>query len=310
MTRWNRSFLTVSLSMLFAGSLYSQELPQEGPVPTTALVMVESKSNQPLDPAQLKLTVKGHESPITAVNPIRPGATEVAILIDDGLRGSFDLQLKDIGDFINSLPQGVKVLVGYMQNGEVRATLPQFSTDHAAVAGSLRVALSAGGISASPYFSLSEFVKHWPSAQRGPRFVLMVTNGVDPYNGRPSVMNEDSPYVQEAQDAAQREGVPVYSIYYGDRGVRGGGARFSGQNYLEQIGEATGGELLSGGITPVSFAPFLKQFNKAILETYTVSFMANPNREKPDTLSQIKLKTTQPGVKLHTPDSVRPGTVE
>jgi len=49
-------------------------------------------------------------------------------------------------------------------------------------------------------------------------------------------------------------GVAVYSIYYGDRGIGGGGAYLSGQSYLQQVGSATGGQLLSGGITPVSFA--------------------------------------------------------
>jgi hypothetical protein len=153
MTKWNQSGITLSLAVLFACPVFAQEFPQEGPVPTSALISVDSKNSTPLDPGQLKLTVNGHESPITSVTPVQPSAAQVAILIDDGLRGSFDLQLKDISDFINTLPQGVKVMVGYMQNGAVRSTMPQFSADHAAIADSLRVALSSPGISASPYFS-------------------------------------------------------------------------------------------------------------------------------------------------------------
>jgi hypothetical protein len=302
--------LSVSLTALAAAPLFAQEIPIEGPVPTTALVNAESKSAAPLDPAMLKLEVNGHQSAITAVTPIRPGATQIAILIDDGVRGSFALQLKDIQKFLGELPAGAKVMVGYMQNGEVRSTSKGFSADHAAVATELRVPMSSPGISASPYFCLSEFVKHWPSNEAGPRFVLMITNGVDPYNGRASILNQDSPYVQEAQNNAQRAGVAVYSIYYGDAGVRGGGAYQSGQSYLQQIGDATGGQLLSGGITPVSFAPFLDQFRKRMAESYTVGFMASANHEKPDTLTQIKLKTSQSGVKLHAPDAVHPGVTE
>jgi len=63
----------------------------------------------------------------------------------------------------------------------------------------------------------------------------MITDGVDPYNGRPSVLNQNSPYVESAQNAAQRAGVAVYSIYYGDRGIGGGGAYLSGQSYLQQV---------------------------------------------------------------------------
>lgn len=302
-----KQLLIACAGMLLAAPMVGQEMPMEGPIPTTAMIAVTSKSNAPLDPTMLKLEVNGHESPITAVTPVQPGAAEVAILIDDGLRGSFDLQLNDVKTFITSLPQGSRVLIGYMQNGTVRST-GGFSADHAAVASTLRVPLSAAGESASPYFCLSDFVKHWPSQARAPRFVLMITNGVDPYNGSTSLMNQDSPYVEAAQNDAQRAGVAVYSIYYNDAGMRRG--RFSGQDYLQQVGQATGGELLSGGITPVSFAPFLKEFDNRIRESYLVSFMASAKREKGDTLVQIKLKTTQDGVKLHVPDAVHPGVVE
>ena len=44
----------------------AQEIPNEGPVPTTVLINVDSKHNEPLNPALLKLEVNRHESPITA----------------------------------------------------------------------------------------------------------------------------------------------------------------------------------------------------------------------------------------------------
>ena len=299
-------------STLLAGSamaVMAQEIPNEGPVPTTVLIQADSKHDEPLNTALLKLQVNRHDSPITAVTPISPSATQVAILIDDGLRGSFGLQMKDIQDFINSLPQGTEVFVGYMQNGGVRSAGGGFSANHEEVASQLRQTLSIPGVAASPYFSLSTFVKQWPSDKPGARVVLMITNGVDPYNGRPSVMNQDSPYVQTAQEDAQRAGVAVYSIYYADAGMRGGS--FSGQSYLQQIGEATGGELFNlGTIPPPSLAPYLKQFGKAIEESYAVSFLASANNEKRDTLTPIKVTSEQAGVKIHAPEGAHPGVNE
>ena len=296
---------------LFAGSaaaLVAQEIPNEGPVPTTILINVDSKHNEPLNPSLLKLQVNRHESPITAVTPLSPNTAQVAILIDDGLRSSVGLQIKDIQDFINSLPAGTQVMVGYMQNGTVRSA-GGFSPNHEEVASQLRVVQSLPGAAASPYFSLSTFVKNWPSNQPGARIVLMITNGVDPYNGRPSVMNQDSPYVQTAQDDAERAGVVVYSIYYADTGMRGGS--FSGQSYLSQIADATGGELFNlGSIPPPSFAPYLKEFRKAIVDSYSVSFMANATHEKRDTLTQVKVTSSQAGVKIHAPEGVHPGVNE
>ena len=308
MNRWIR---TTVAATLFAGAslaLAAQEIPNEGPVPTTVLINADSKHNEPLNTALLKLQVNRHDSPITAVTPISPSTAQVAILIDDGLRGSFGLQMKDIQDFINRLPAGTQVMVGYMQNGDVRSA-GGFSANHEQVASQLRTTFSMPGAAASPYFCLSSFVKQWPSNKPGARMVLMITNGVDPYNGRPSVLNQDSPYVQQAQEDAQRAGVAVYSIYYADAGMRGGS--FSGQGYLSQVAEATGGQLFNlGTIPPPSLAPYLAQFRRASEESYSVSFLASANNEKRDTLTPIKVTSEQAGVKIHAPEGAHPGVNE
>jgi hypothetical protein len=304
---------TLTISALLAGfaagtmPVFSQEVPTEGPVPTTALITFNVKNGITPDPSMLKLQIDRHESPITAVTPVVPSSAQVAILIDDGLRSSFGNQMQEFTKFITGLPAGTKVLVGYMQNGTVRSA--GFSTNHEAVADQLRITNSIPGISASPYFCLSEFVKHWPSNEPGARFVLMITNGVDPYNGRPSVLNQDSPYVQTAQEDAQRAGVAVYSIYYGGAGMRGGVV--SGQNYLFQVAEATGGQsFYQGSITPPSLSPYLDQFGRAIAESYSMSFLVPSAREKRDTLTSIKVTTSQKGVKVIAPQNVHAGVVE
>ena len=294
----------------FSLPAFAQEIPLEGPVPTTALINVHSKDNAPLNTAALKLEVDGRAAVIASVSPVRAEGVQVAVLIDDGLRGNFGVQLKDLQNFITALPAGTQVLLGYMQNGTVRAE-DGFSSDHAAVADKVRVPFSSPGISASPYFCLSDFVKHWPGQGQAARMVLMITNGVDPYNGSVSPLNQDSPYVQTAQDDAQRAGVAVYSIYYGDSGIRGGLANFSGQSYLNQVAEATGGEsFYQGRITPPSLTPYFDEFRKAIGESFLVNFNAVANHEKSNTLVRIKLKSEQKGVKVHAPDAVHPGLAE
>lgn len=310
MKMWKSTKFSLAPVVLVAAGfapILAQDTPIEGPVPTKALITVTSKTGTPLDPAQLKLQLNRHEAPITSVVPVKPGTAQVAILIDDGLRGSVSLQINDIKNFIMGLPAGTNVLVGYMQNGTVRSE--GFTNDREAVLSQLRIPVSSAGISASPYFCLSEFVKHWPSNDPGARFVLMITNGVDPYNGSTSILNQDSPYVQTAQEDAERAGVAVYSIYYADSGLRGGRGSFSGQSYLQQVAEATGGqEFNQGTIPPPSFTPYLKEFANSIAESYVVNFMASSAREKRDSLTQLKLTTTQPGVKIHAPEGVHPGT--
>ena len=52
---------------------FAQELPNEGPVPTTALINVQSKNNAPLNTAALKLEVNGHAAHIASVTPVQGG---------------------------------------------------------------------------------------------------------------------------------------------------------------------------------------------------------------------------------------------
>jgi hypothetical protein len=135
----------------------------------------------------------------------------------------------------------------------------------------------------------------------------MLTNGVDPYNGSDRISNQDSPYVATAVTDAQRAGIPVYSIYYGDSGMRGGAASFSGQSYLQQVAEGTGGRsYYMGSGNPVSLVPFLDQFQNALSETYIATFDAPASKD----LVRLKLTTKLPGTKLRAPQLVRPGGVQ
>jgi len=296
---------------------------QEGNVPTQALIQLDSKNPQALGVTNMTLKVDNRPTEIQAVTQVLPAHAQVALLIDDGLRTSFGRNLEDVTAFVNGLPAGIEVLVGYMQNGSVVVAAP-FTTDHAAAAAKLRIPFGSPGMSASPYFCLSQFAKNWPSAapegQRNPeavaplgpvasgspkaRFVLMITNGVDPYNGSTSMMNQNSPYVETAVRDAQRAGVAVYSIFFSDAGFRGGRGNFSGQSYLAQVADGTGGTAyFQGTMNPVSLVPFFKQFEKAISETYIATFDAS-GRD----LVRLKASTNLPKTKLRTADLVRPGT--
>ena len=297
----------VVLGVFGSGPAYAQA-PQEGPVPTSVTLGVQATGATELDPARVKVEVNGRGTELSSLTRLAPASLQLAILIDDGLRSSFGLQIQDMQKFLRELPPGVQVFVGYMQNGRVVGTGRGFSSDHAEVASQIRVPQSVAGISASPYFCLSDFVKRWPSEQPGTRVVLMLTNGVDPYNGSISPLNQDSPYVHAAQEDAIRSDVTVYAIPYHERGLPGGVGSFSGQSYLQQVADATGGRLLyQGTFNPVTIAPYLKQMLDDLRESYTAIFPVDATHEKDRTLKQLKITTSQHGVKLHVPESVHPG---
>lgn len=280
---------------------------EEGPTPTEALVNLDSKSPQTPTTQNVSIKVKNRDSQLSAIVPVRASGVQVALLIDDGLRNSVGRNIGDLKTFVTSLPPGTEIFIGYMQNGRVQPA-QNFTTDYAAAANSIRIPLGTVGISASPYFCLSDFVKNWPASSNGgdhkARFVMMITNGVDPYNGSTSITNQNSSYVSAAITDAQRAGAAVYSIYYTDAGFGGNRGSFSGQSYLAQVADGTGGRAYFQGTgNPVSMAPFLDQFRKAIAETYVATFNAPGGKD----LVPIKLSTKLPGTKLRAPEQIRPG---
>jgi hypothetical protein len=292
---------------------------QEGPTPTQALFTVDSKTSATPTAKDVTVKVDNRLTQLLNLAAIPPNGAQVALLIDDGLRTSVGRELNTLRDFITGLPAGTEVFVGYMQNGRVvpGTNLSGFTADRATAAGSLRIPNGIPGISASPYFCLSDFVKNWPSNAEGQtvqqtqpvrkaRFVLMITNGVDPYNGSTSILNQNSPYVDAAVIDAQRSGIPVYSIFFNDAGFGRGRGSFSGQNYLSELAQGTGGvAYYQGSGNPVSMAPYLKQFQQAIAETYVATFPVEANKK----LVSLKFATDLPKTKLRGPDQVRPGTI-
>lgn len=301
----NRHLLT---SALLIATTFPVSAQHEGLAPTQALISLDAKTPEALTPQNINLKVNNRETPINSLIAVRPNGVQIALLIDDGLRESVGRNLNDLKKFVTSLPPGTEIFVGYMQNGRV-IPAQEFTTDYTTAANSLRLPIGSPGLSASPYFCLSDFAKKWPAPAEGnsghkARFVMMITNGVDPYNGSTNITNQNSPYVDAAVADAQRAGIAVYSIYYSDAGFRGQQASFSGQSYLSQVAEGTGGRAYFEGVgNPVSMAPFLDEFRKAIAETYVASFDAPGNKE----LVPLKVSTNLHSAKLRAPEQVHPG---
>lgn len=300
-----RRILQVSLAAAL-GSCCAIGLAQQQSTPTSqALISVDSKRPVSLTPSDLEIKVDGKNAMATSVEQVQPTRLQVALLIDDGLRESVGQQLGDIKHFILGLPAGSAIFVGYMQNGTV-AVAHNFTTEHEDAAAAVRIPLGSRGISASPYFCLSEFVKQWPPQPGVAHVVLMITNGVDPYNGSVSPMNQDSPYVDAAARDAQRAGVPVYSMYYTDAGMRGGAVSFSGQSYLAQVAENTGAQSFYQGMgNPVSMTPFLNDFTRFLQSSYLVTFPAPMGKD----MVRLKVNTRLPKTKVYAPSEVPPPTM-
>src|SRR5215210_1639098 len=83
----------------------------------------------------------------------------LAVLIQDDLVSQVGNELGVTRDFIRSLPEGSRVMVGYITTGSLQVRQP-FTTDLEKAAKSLRIPLAAAGSSAfNPYVEVLEALK-------------------------------------------------------------------------------------------------------------------------------------------------------
>jgi len=204
------------LTVLFAVALFSLSYPalsqEQGMQPTQAIVRVPRSEGTVINKADVQIKVNGHGVPVSRWRPLvgRMGSVELAILIDDGLRGNFATNVSDIKRFAVGLPPTISAAVGYMQNGRVNISTG-FTTDRDAIGKSVRIPIGQQGVSGSAYFCLSDLAKNWPTKTGLPRVVVMITNGIDYYNGSTSPLNQDSPYVETS--VAVRAASAARTIY-------------------------------------------------------------------------------------------------
>ena len=253
-------------------------------VPVQMVVSVEPKKGNeiPMITRQDIIVNQGHDRrPVTNWVPTtgnRAGLA-LAILIDDSAGFSLGTQLNDIRAFITEQAPTTLVAIGYMQNGTVSLT-QNFTQDHMAAAKSVRLTQGYFGAEASPYLSISEFIKRWPSNPAVPRReILAITSGIDTVYGGAY----PNPYVDSTIQEAQCAGVLVYSIYTPSAGHLGHSYHLTywGQNYLSQLSEDTGGEsyYFLGPQAPVSFAPYLDKLNHQLPNQFLMTFLAKPEKK-------------------------------
>jgi hypothetical protein len=296
---------TFVLMLLAAATATGQTSPANGvPVRTVITVEAHKGTNPPTIGREDVMVAQGHDR--DAVTEWQPAtgdraALEFFILIDDSSSTSLDLQLNDIRQFINAQPPSTLIGVAYMQNGIARV-VQNLTPDHDLASKALRLPMGTGGAEASPYFSLSDLVKHWP-ANNARHEVLMVSSGIDLYYGS---FDLQDPYLDAAIADAQKAGVIVSAIYNPGIGhlAHSYWLNYWGQLYLSRLAEATGGEAYYIGMTgaPVSFTPYLSDVTQRLTHQYWLTFLAKPPKKAG--MQRVKFSTEVPNADLVGPEQV------
>lgn len=228
-------------------------------------------------------------------------ALELFILLDDSSNMTVGSQFEDIRRFILGQPDSAKVGLAYMQNGMARI-VQNPTNDHQQVAKALRLPMGTPGLNGSPYFALSDLVKHWPTGALR-RELVVVSDGIDRYY---ESTDDFDPYLDAAIDDAQRAGVIVCAIYTPGAGHFGHSyyRTYWGQLYLAKLAEKTGGEAYYIGMTgpPVTFAPYLDDVAQRLSHQYLLTFLAQPPKKAE--LQQIKITTEVNNADLVAPEKI------
>jgi hypothetical protein len=219
-------------------------------------------------------------------------ALEFYFVIDDGEDSDLGNQFGSLKNFIHGQPGTTRIGLAYLRNGSANIAVP-LTTDRAQLAKALRLPLGEPGIAASPYMGIADLVKKWPAADAR-REVLLISSGTDPW----SPSDPENPYLRKAIADAQRAGIQVHSIYYPGSGHLGHNySRISwGQNYLSELGDATGGEAYWQGFgSPVSIDDWLKDLAQRLQNQYLLTV------EAPDTkggLEPVRVNAATGGASL------------
>jgi hypothetical protein len=197
----------------------------------------------------------------------------LAVLIDDSLDSDIANQWSDLKAFFNRQPGTTYISVSYSRNGT--AMLAQdFTNDHELAAKALRIPLGGGGAFSSPYLTLLDLMKRWPSSPDR-HSILLISSGIDYFRGD---FGTRSPDLDSAISRAQKQNINIWTIYAPDAGHRGRGffLAFRAQSDLSQLSDETGAESYYLGTgAPVTLKPYFDELSMHLSNQYLLTFKAS-----------------------------------
>ena len=208
-------------------------------------------------------STKSERKPSNQERVLEP--VNLAILIQDNLVSHVSNELEITRDFIESLPKGSQVMVGYITSGSLQVR-QSFTNDLGKAAGSLRILISNDNASSfNPYVEVLEALRKFDPQSKNRNVLLMISDGLDDSRGfDPSVL--DSIDMNRAIAEAKRRDVLIYSFYAPSVGrtSRSFLAASYGQSSLGRISRETGGQAFFQGTTDfVTFNSYFERLTQA-----------------------------------------------
>ncbi|HEY6660612.1 MAG TPA: hypothetical protein VI031_05710 [Pyrinomonadaceae bacterium] len=203
---------------------------------------------------------------LQAIEPLN-----IAILIQDDLVSQVGNEIGVTRDFIRSLPQGSRVMVGYITTGTLQVRQP-FTTDLETAAKTLRIPTAARGSSAfNPYVEVLEALRKFESDWGGANAVLLISDGLDTSRGFDSTAAGQTIDIDRTISEANKRRVSIFSFYAPSVGLTSHShlAASYGQSSLNRVSNETGGRAFFQGTTGfVTFDSYFARLRETLNRQY------------------------------------------
>jgi len=216
--------------------------------------------------ASAKSNVNKENEQLQAIEPLN-----IAILIQDDLVSQVGNEIGVTRDFIRSLPQGSRVMVGYITTGTLQVRQP-FTTDLEKAAKTLRIPIASRGSSAfNPYVEVLEALRKFESDWTGANAVLLISDGLDTSRGFDSTAAGQTIDIDRTISEANKRRVAIFSFYAPSVGLTSHSrlAASYGQSSLNRVSDKTGGKAFFQGTTGfVTFDSYFSRLRQTLNRQY------------------------------------------
>ena len=218
-------------------------------IPITIFSKQEIKENQTeefIEAGNITVKEDNEEQTILSIRSVSNNPLALAILIQDNLSSTFNLEIKKLAEFIKRLPKGSRVMIAYLRGGNIQIR-QKFTDDLEKAANALRVVASSSASAAnSPFEGVREALERFNGLPSGRRAMLLISDGLDASNPSPT----QSLDLDRAILRGQRNSVAVYSFYSTTNFTENGSSFLSlqAQGSLNKLADETGGRAFFQGM--------------------------------------------------------------
>ena len=273
------------------------------PVTIPVIIRVKDEPRGEGEFQNIDLTVSEDGEPQTIVSLRGIGTNSpitLAVLIQEDLVPSVGNEIKDLADFIRSLPKNSRVMVGYLRTGSLQVK-QKFTVDLERAASALRPPVGFASASPyNPYVEVVEALKRFESQPLGRRAILLVSDGLDISRGVDSSSPTQSVDLQRAVNESQRRSVAIYGFYAPTLVAASNPILvINAQSSLSRLSNETGGRAFFQGTgAPVSFQPFIRELGSSLEKQAALTFLSTHMKKG---FHRIEVKSSTPGVRVSSP---------